>query len=80
MFDPKLGVSLHCISCELTPDILRDVCASRIATLEITPTLFDTDTPEETVAMLVGRLRGSMAGVAGYLVSGRKLRFSHSFC
>jgi len=59
MFEPKLGVSLHCISRELTPDMLRNVCASRIATLEITPTLFDNDTPEETKAMLVQSLRES---------------------
>ena len=52
IFKPKLGVSLHTLSHDLTEELLRTVAGSRIATLEIATRILDTDANRSRIAPL----------------------------
>jgi hypothetical protein len=40
MFQPRLGVSLHTLSTDLTPALMGDLAHSQIATLEVSARMF----------------------------------------
>ena len=47
MFVPKLGVSLTTLSLQVSDELVSALAASHIATLEVTPRLFDRDRAPE---------------------------------
>ena len=59
MFEPKLGVSVHCLSREFTNDLLEAIGASHIATAEVYPVLFHDDRQPAEVVRLRDTLRAA---------------------
>jgi sugar phosphate isomerase/epimerase len=59
MFHPRLGVSLNAISHELTEDVIQAIGTSQIATIELSPSLFDEDKQGATKCSLKNMLRST---------------------
>ncbi|MBN1641770.1 MAG: sugar phosphate isomerase/epimerase [Anaerolineae bacterium] len=65
MFQPRLGVSLHTIATDLTPDLMRALAGSQIATLEVSARLFaDAAVRRAALPLLQELVRGSGIRVA----------------
>ena len=64
MFVPKLGVSLHTISNEVTDEVLEAIGSSRIVTLEVKPWLFAGERGADRKAALLEMLQSTGIRVA----------------
>jgi len=70
VFEPQLGVSLTVITKEVTPKALATVAASRIATLEITPGLFEGDEGAKLAALKATLAGGSVRAASVHALFG----------